>query len=89
MCGTFSAAVVKSLGSDADAAWRDVLSPREREVAALVAAGASNRTIGFILAISHKAVEKHVASTFAKLGVASRTQIAARVIAEGAERRAR
>jgi DNA-binding NarL/FixJ family response regulator len=81
--------MLKSIGSDTDTAWRDVLSPREREVAALVAAGASNRTIGFILAISDKAVEKHVASAFAKLGVASRTQVAARVIAEGADRRRR
>jgi DNA-binding CsgD family transcriptional regulator len=49
--------------------WRDLLSPREGEVVALVAGGASNRTIGFILAISDKAVEKHVARAFAKLGV--------------------
>jgi DNA-binding NarL/FixJ family response regulator len=68
--------------------WRDALSPREREVAALVAGGASNRTIGFILAISDKAVEKHVSSAFAKLGASSRTQLAARVISEGAGRRA-
>jgi DNA-binding NarL/FixJ family response regulator len=69
--------------------WREPLSPREREVVALVAGGASNRTIAFILAVSEKAIEKHLASAFAKLGVASRTQITARVIAEGAARRAR
>ncbi len=72
-----------------ETAWRDPLSPREREVVALVAAGASNRTIGYILAISDKAVEKHLASAFAKLGAVSRTQIASRVITEGAGRRAR
>ncbi len=72
-----------------DHTWRDPLSPREREVVALVAAGASNRTIGYILAISDKAVEKHLARAFAKLGVASRTQVASRVISEGAGRRAR
>jgi DNA-binding NarL/FixJ family response regulator len=66
--------------------WRESLSPREREVVALVAGGASNRTIACILAVSEKAVEKSLASAFAKLGVASRTQIAARVITEGALR---
>jgi len=81
--------VLKSAGSDGDTAWRDALSPRECEVVALVAAGASNRTIGFILAISDKAVEKHLSSAFAKLGASSRTQIAARVIAEGAGRTVR
>jgi DNA-binding CsgD family transcriptional regulator len=69
--------------------WRESLSPREREVVALVAGGASNRTIALILAISEKAIEKHLSSAFVKLGVASRTQIAARVIAEGAAQRAR
>ena len=64
--------------------WQDTLSRREREVVALVAGGASNRTIAFILAVSEKAIEKHLASAFAKLGVSSRTQIAALVITEGA-----
>jgi DNA-binding NarL/FixJ family response regulator len=64
--------------------WRNTLSPREREVVALVAGGASNRTIAFILAVSEKAIEKHLASAFAKLGVSSRTQVAALVITEGA-----
>ena len=67
--------------------WRDPLSPREREVVALVAAGASNRTIGYILAISDKAVEKHLGSAFTKLGVGSRTQVASLVLTEGAGRR--
>jgi DNA-binding NarL/FixJ family response regulator len=82
-------AVLKPVDSTVETPWRELLSPREREVVALVAGGASNRTAGFVLGISDKAVEKHLASAFAKLGVASRTQIAARVIAEGAARRAR
>jgi len=69
--------------------WRATLSPRECEVVALVAGGASNRTIATILAVSEKTVEKHLSSAFAKLGVASRTQIAARVIAEGVSQRTR
>lgn len=67
--------------------WQESLSPREREVVALVAGGAPNRTIAFILAVSEKAVEKHLSRAFVKLGVASRTQITALVIAEGAHRR--
>jgi DNA-binding NarL/FixJ family response regulator len=67
--------------------WRELLSPRECEVVALVACGGSNRTIALILGVSQKAVEKHLSSAFTKLGAVSRTQIAAFVIAEGAGRR--
>ena len=81
--------MLESAEPNGETRWRDLLSPREGEVVALVAGGASNRTIGFILAISDKAVEKHLARAFAKLGVASRTQLATRVIAEGASRRLR
>jgi DNA-binding CsgD family transcriptional regulator len=70
-----------------ETSWRAALSPREREVVALVAGGASNRTIACILAVSEKAVEKRLTSAFTKLGVVSRTQITALVIAEGAVRR--
>ena len=43
-----------------------VLSPREREVLALMAEGRSNRGIAGVLVISEGAVEKHVASIFMK-----------------------
>ena len=67
--------------------WRELLSPRERDVVALVACGGSNRTIALILGVSQKAVEKHLSNAFTKLGAVSRTQIAALVISEGAGRR--
>jgi DNA-binding CsgD family transcriptional regulator len=54
----------------------DVLTPREREVAALVAEGRTNRQIGAQLHLSEKTVEKHVSSAIAKLDVSSRTGIA-------------
>ena len=52
------------------------LTPRESEVAALVAEGRTNRQIGAQLYLSEKTVEKHVSSAMAKLGVTSRTGIA-------------
>jgi DNA-binding CsgD family transcriptional regulator len=52
------------------------LTRREREVAALVAEGRTNRQIGAQLHLSEKTIEKHVSSAMAKLGVTSRTGIA-------------
>jgi ATP/maltotriose-dependent transcriptional regulator MalT len=60
-----------------------VLTPREREVAALVAEGRTNRQIGAQLHLSEKTIEKHVSSAIAKLGVSSRTGIARLVEREG------
>jgi len=45
------------------------LTPREREVLALMAEGRSNAGIAAALVISGGAVEKHVASIFGKLGL--------------------
>lgn len=56
-----------------------ILSAREHEIAALVAQGKSNLEIGAILAISHKTVEKHLGSSFVKLGFTSRAQLGAHV----------
>jgi ATP/maltotriose-dependent transcriptional regulator MalT len=60
-----------------------VLTPREREVAALVAEGRTNRQIGAQLHLSEKTIEKHVSSAMGKLGVTSRTGIARLVEREG------
>lgn len=46
----------------------DKLTPREREVLALMAQGASNREIEGKLVLTAGAVSKHVASVFMKLG---------------------
>ena len=63
------------------------LSPREQEVAALVAAGKRNRDVAAALFVSEKTVESHLARIYDKLGVHSRVALAAIVGApEGASR---
>ncbi|MCE0767903.1 LuxR C-terminal-related transcriptional regulator [Pseudonocardia kujensis] len=57
------------------------LTPTEREVAALVAAGLSNGQIGTRLLISPGTVRTHLRSVFAKLGVGNRAALAARAVA--------
>jgi len=52
------------------------LSPREMEVASLVADGATNAQVAGSLFISERTVESHLASIFNKLGVDSRLQVA-------------
>ena len=53
------------------------LSPREREVLALVADGRTNRQIAAALFISYKTATAHVSNILAKLGVANRGEAAA------------
>jgi DNA-binding NarL/FixJ family response regulator len=57
--------------------WHDALTPREREVADLVARGWKNREIAEQLFITEKTAKNHVAHILEKLGVASRTRLAA------------
>lgn len=59
------------------------LSERELEVVRLVVEGASNDEIGARLGISSRTVESHLRRLFERLGVASRTELAARALREG------
>lgn len=61
----------------------DTLTPREREVLALVASGASNRQIASRLVISERTARTHVSGILAKLGLASRTQAALWAVQHG------
>jgi serine/threonine-protein kinase len=45
------------------------LSPREREVLALVAEGLSNKAVGERLFVTDRTVEAHMAQVFSKLGI--------------------
>jgi DNA-binding CsgD family transcriptional regulator len=53
------------------------LTPRERQVLALIAEGATNRQIGAALYMAEKTASVHVSRILSKLGVQSRTQAAA------------
>jgi DNA-binding CsgD family transcriptional regulator/tetratricopeptide (TPR) repeat protein len=53
------------------------LTPREREIVALLVAGRSARAIADLLVVSERTVETHVASAYRKLGVSNRTELAA------------
>jgi len=74
--------------------WRrgpgsEPLTDRERAVARLIAAGASNPEIAQQLFLSRKTVERHVSNLLKKVGVRNRAELAARVAAleiEGAPR---
>jgi DNA-binding CsgD family transcriptional regulator len=57
------------------------LSRRQTEVLAWVAQGRSNYAIGVVLGISELTVKKHLEHIYAKLGVWSRTEAAARTFA--------
>jgi DNA-binding CsgD family transcriptional regulator len=57
------------------------LSPREREVAELVATGRTNREIARELYLSTKTVDKHISAALRKLGLPSRAALAHHVAA--------
>jgi DNA-binding CsgD family transcriptional regulator/DNA polymerase III delta prime subunit len=59
------------------------LTEREREVAALIAQGCSNREIASTLVIGPKTVEAHISHILTKLGFSSRAQIAAWAVDQG------
>jgi DNA-binding NarL/FixJ family response regulator len=59
----------------------DDLTPREREVLALMAEGHSNSSIGERLVVSNGAVEKHVRNVFLKLGLPQTDEHHRRVLA--------
>ncbi|MFD7618564.1 ATP-binding protein [Streptomyces sp. NPDC059802] len=62
--------------SGQEPAAADVLTPREREVATLVARGLSNREVAEHLVISKRTADTHVERILTKLGIDSRTEIA-------------
>jgi len=60
----------------------DELTSRQRQIAALVADGLTNKEIAARLVISKRTVDAHIDHIFAKLGISSRTQLAARLTPE-------
>jgi DNA-binding CsgD family transcriptional regulator len=61
------------------------LSPRQREILALVAAGRTSKEIAGELGISESTVNWHIANVFARLGASSRAEAVAVVLREDAQ----
>jgi DNA-binding CsgD family transcriptional regulator len=59
------------------------LTPQELQVALVVARGATNKEAAAQLYLSPKTIEKHLGSTYMKLGLRSRTELAAAFAAAG------
>ena len=72
-----AAPLLDELGAGRSVISAGALTPREREILALVADGRSNGDIGTQLFISAKTVSVHVSNLMAKLGAGSRTEAAA------------
>ena len=88
------AELVQQLGGDAEARGRReartellaALTPRQREVAALIAGGLTNRAIAERLTLTPGTVANHVDQILGRLGFRSRTEVAALVADLGAHR---
>lgn len=82
------AALAVSLGqgplrTDVDTAVLETLTPREREIFALLPAGLSNKELGAKLGISAGTAKVHVERVLNKLGVKDRTQAAVKAVQLG------
>ncbi len=76
-------AVRRRLGMSSDGvAGPSALTPREREVVALLAEGLTNAELAARLYISPKTAAVHVSNVLAKLGMSSRTEVAAWAVRE-------
>ena len=58
------------------------LSPRQREILALVAAGRTSKEIASVLGISESTVNWHLANAFERLGASSRAEAVALAMRE-------
>jgi non-specific serine/threonine protein kinase len=79
------ARIGRPITAKANRASLSSLTPRETDVARLVVSGLTNRQIGEALVITEKTAANHVQRVLEKLGVHSRTQLAARSASLGLE----
>jgi non-specific serine/threonine protein kinase len=78
-----AAFAAEAAGRSSEEADDGVLTARQREVAAHVAAGRTNRQIGRVLGISEKTAEVHVRNIMERLATPSRAGVAAWAAARG------
>jgi predicted ATPase/DNA-binding CsgD family transcriptional regulator len=84
---TLEQAIAYALASEYATARVDAkinrLTPREREVASLIAQGLTNRAIASRLVIAERTVDAHVEHILNKLGCSSRTHVAVWAVEQG------
>ena len=79
-----AARVLRELaGGGARIERHELLTAREREVLALLAAGRANKAIAHQLGVAEKTVKTHVGNILGKLGLSDRTQAALYAVREG------
>ena len=76
-----------TIPADGQAQAPGSLTPQEREVALLAAAGLSNKQIAERLGISHRTVSAHLYQVFPKLGITSRAALRDALASRPTERR--
>jgi DNA-binding CsgD family transcriptional regulator/tetratricopeptide (TPR) repeat protein len=76
-------AVQRRLGLGPTPSGPDALTPREREVASLLAEGLSNSQLAERLYISPRTAAVHVSNILSKLGMSSRTEVATWAVRDG------
>jgi non-specific serine/threonine protein kinase len=84
--GQASERLMRTKGNSARSAARDQfngLTPRERDLAALIAQGRSNKEIAETLVLSNRTVEAHISNILSKLNFTSRSQIAVWAVEKG------
>lgn len=65
---------------------REGLTPKEIQIAILVWEGLTNREIGRLVGTTEQVIKNHLRSTFDKLGVWSRLELAMYVASHGGKR---
>lgn len=78
-----AARLVETLSAGSDEEPLDRLTPRERQVLALIARGYANKRIARELGLSEKTIKTYVGHVLAKLGVTDRTQAAVVAVRAG------
>jgi DNA-binding CsgD family transcriptional regulator/tetratricopeptide (TPR) repeat protein len=63
--------------TDVPGSTASVLSPREREISALIAKGIPNKHLAERFGVNQRTIEKHLTSIYGKLGLRSRSELAA------------